>query len=128
MLICAGIIPGPKQPKDIASFLLPLEDELATLAEPEGVATYQAIKDAILPLHAYNIFEMGDIVAIEKLIGLKGHNSFIPCRSCKLQGVRNIAGGVKIYYLPLRLPKGKEDGSWIHDCDAGNLPMRKHSD
>ena len=128
MLICAGMIPGPKQPKDIASFLLPLEDELAILAATEGVETYHATKDVIFPLHAYNIFNMGDIVAIEKLIGLKGHNSFSPCRSCKLKGVRNMEGSAKIYYLPLSLPKGTEYAPFMRARDAWSLPMRRHSD
>lgn len=129
MLICAGLIPGPKQPKNIALFLAPLEEELVTLAGQNGVETYHCVNDAIFPLHAYSIIAMGDIVAIEKLMGLRGHNSFSPCQSCNIKGIRNEIDGIKVYYLPLKLPRGNQYGIHLKGGrDPRNLIMRMHSD
>jgi len=101
-LICVGIIPGPHQPKDIASFLCPLDNEFAELAD--GVRTFDTSDYTQFYLHAYNIFKNGDIVAIEKLMNLKGHNGYSPCCSCEIKGVRNITAHGTIYYTPLTTP------------------------
>ena len=76
-LLCPGIIPGPHGPKDFGSFMVPLDDELAKLAY--GVSTYNAIDRSLFSMHAYLIHKHGDIVAIEKMLGIKGHNGISPC-------------------------------------------------
>jgi hypothetical protein len=96
-IICVGIIPGPSQPKDIASFIAPLDDELADLAM--GVKPFDSSDLSHFYLYAFLIFKNGDIVAIEKLLDMKGHNSYCPCRSCKIKG------GGKVYYSPLTTPQ-----------------------
>jgi len=102
-LFSLGIITGPRLPRDYASFMVPVDNELAELAY--GVQTFNALDKSFFDLHAYCIQEHGDIVAIEKMLGLKGHNSLRPCRSCRMSGVRDITGGGTIYYIPLRTPK-----------------------
>ncbi|KAJ7083127.1 hypothetical protein B0H15DRAFT_785280 [Mycena belliarum] len=97
------------------SFLAPYDDECALLAI--GVPTFNAVTRDFFLLRGYNIFEMGDILAIEKALNIKGHNGFCPCRTCEIKGVRNVSGGEKIYYVPLTQPDGR---SW----DPNNLPMR----
>jgi hypothetical protein len=121
-LICVGVIPGPHQPKDIESFLVPLDDECAILAD--GVRTLDASSRNHFDLHAYIIFEDGDIVAIEKLLNIKGHNAVYPCRSCKIQGVRNITGRGKVYYTPLGTPD--LDHQPRPSLDPHHLPLRSH--
>ncbi|KAJ7075208.1 hypothetical protein B0H15DRAFT_792159 [Mycena belliarum] len=122
--MCGGTIPGPHPPKDYASFLFPFEEECVRLAI--GVPTYNCISKCIFDLHGYNLFGMGDIIAIEKMLNIKGHNSFCPCRSCKMKGARNVAGGGKIYYIPLTHPDRPDEPrrSW----NPTNLPMRTHQD
>ncbi|KAJ2913165.1 hypothetical protein MD484_g7253, partial [Candolleomyces efflorescens] len=120
-LICVGVIPGPHQPKDTESFLLPLEEELAKLAV--GVPTYDAESKSIFDMHAYQLFGLGDILAIEKTLRIKGHNSMCACRSCNLKGVRNLAENGKIYYIPLKLPHNRDNNG----RDPRNLPKRTHS-
>ncbi|KAJ7152445.1 hypothetical protein C8R46DRAFT_1357483 [Mycena filopes] len=114
-LIPVGVVPGPHPPKNTYSFLIPYDDECAKLAV--GVKTFDSMTRCEFILHAYNIFEMGDIIAIEKSLNIKGHNSFSPCRSCQIKGVRNVTAGQKIYYVPLTWPNGR---TW----DPDNLPMR----
>lgn len=127
-LFCVGCIPGPNAPWDQHSFVVPLVVEQVSLAK--GIQTYHALFSGNFELRAYIILEMGDIIAIEKLLNIKGHNGYSPCRSCQIKGSRNIAGGDTIYYVPLTQPldqpleNGKEPGTW----DPRDLPYRSHSD
>ncbi|KAJ7026055.1 hypothetical protein C8F04DRAFT_1298344, partial [Mycena alexandri] len=114
-LMSTGVIPGPHSPKHMHSFFIPYDEECAQLAR--GVRTFNALDQSFFQLRGYNIFETGDIIAIEKSLNIKGHNGFCPCRSCEIKGVRNVAGGGKIYYVPLTWPNGR---SW----DPAALPMR----
>jgi hypothetical protein len=120
--ICSGIIPGPHGPKDYHSFLIPYDEELAQLAH--GVCTFDSLSQTDFMLHAYNLFEMGDIIAIEKLLNIKGHNGYSPCRSCEIKGVRNIKGGDTIYYVPLTAPM--VDGEPKRAWNPRSLPLRSH--
>ena len=96
------IIPGPHQSKDLESFLAPLDDELALLAD--RIPTFDALTGCHFLLHAYTIFKNGDIVAMERVLNLKGHNGLSPCRSCKIHGVHNISACGTVYYVPLCTP------------------------
>jgi hypothetical protein len=84
-LICLGVIPGPKSLKDIASFLVPFKNECAKLAN--GALTFDSLGKQMFWLHAYNIFKLGDILSIEKLLEICGHNGFTPCQLCLITGV-----------------------------------------
>ena len=98
-LLCISIIPGPHQPKDLRSFLAPLDDECAELAY--GVSAFDVRTRASFQLHAYIVLKLGDIIAIEKFLGIKGHNAIYPCWSCKICGIR---GPGTNYYVPLTPP------------------------
>jgi len=126
-LICVGIIPGPRQPKDVESFTAPLDNDLALLAH--GVPTYDPLDNCHFPLRAYALFKLGDIIAIEKLLGIKGHNGFCPCRSCTLKGIRNVTGHGKVYYIPLTLPHGTSRAvmTTLGPRDPFHLPKRTHN-
>ena len=122
-VICLGVIPGPKAPKRIRTFLYPLEDECAKLAR--GIQTKDSVDNITFELHAYNIFTSGDIVAIEKFLSIKGHNGKCPCRSCNIKAVNDQSdSGDRTYYIPLTHP-GKSQG-----VDPRNLEhwRRKHGD
>ena len=110
-LLCLGVIPGPRAPKDLQSFLFPFEEECILLAT--GVPTF------LFLLHAYNIFPHGDIIAIEKILNIKGHNRIVPCRGCKIKAIR---GSDPTYYVPLIGPDGRQN------CDPRNLPLHLHED
>jgi len=121
-LVCLGVIPGPKAPKQIRTFLYPLEDECAKLAR--GVSTQDFVKRITFDLHAYNIFTGGDIIAVEKFLNIKGHNGVCPCRSCNIKGVNNPTSDDKTYYVPLMHPE-KLQG--VNPRDLVHW-RRKHSD
>jgi hypothetical protein len=110
---------GPNYAKDEHSYLVLLDDKLVRLAV--GVPTYHCIMKKVFNHHAYNLFGMGDIIVIEKLLNVKGHNSLSACSSCKMKGRWNKTGGVKIYYMPLAapIPDWELHESW----DPCNLPQ-----
>ena len=77
-------------------------------------------------LHAYLLFKLGNIIAVEKFMKIKGHNGIFPCRSCNIQARR---GDGWTYYVPLRPPKNscniaEEAVEW----DPQHLPLRRHDD
>lgn len=119
-VICVGLIPGPTGPKDLASFRLPLEEELAVLAG-RGVKAYNAFSKSTFLLRGYDIAELGDMVALEKALNHKGHNAYCPCRRCKLTGIR---GNSTVYYIPLRIPKDYEQ---VERPGPRDLPARTHN-
>ena len=98
-IICLGLI---HKPKDMGSFLVPLDAELARLAL--GIPTFDASTEELFDSRAYVILEHADIVAAEEMLGIKGHNAYCPCRSCTIKGVRMISQRGTIYYVPLTTP------------------------
>jgi hypothetical protein len=121
-LICIGIIPD--RPKDLGSFLAPFDEERVQLAY--GIQTYNAIDCCHFDMRAYVIIGHGDLVAIAKMLGIKGHNGYSPCRSCKTKGVRDITEMGKTYYIPLRTPAIPHQTR--PHADPRNLARRRHSD
>jgi hypothetical protein len=123
-LVPLGVIPGPNSPRDWGSYTAPVDDELVNLAN--GIPTYDCVDQHEFMLRAYLLYELGDMQAINKMHGIRGHNAFAPCRSCHIKGCRNVAGGDTNYYVPLNAPRtpGEEHRFW----DPANLPMRSHID
>ncbi|QRV81018.1 Transposase family tnp2 [Ceratobasidium sp. AG-Ba] len=114
-IICVGVIPGPKECKDINSFLVPLIEELEQLAQ--GVSAPKVASEvddfegdgAEFILRAFLIILFGDIPAISKLLLLKGQNAISPCRTCTHSGTpyrlqRAELQDKIIYYIPLTAP------------------------
>lgn len=123
-LICVGIIPGPHQPKNLESFLAPLDDELAMVAT--GIKTFDASTKYSFDLHAYVLFKNGDILAVEKLLNMKGHNGVHPCHSCNIHSVRNISAKGTVYYTPLRTPDLAHQT--CPSVDPNHLELRTHGE
>ena len=104
-IICVGVIPGPKQFKDLNSFLTPLLEELLELEN--GVETIDCSAgpfNKTFTLRAFLLLAFGDIPALTKLLGIKGHNAFSPCRTCKITGVKDTRPNSHIYFVPLTTP------------------------
>jgi len=79
-----GLCPGPSQPKDLDTFLIPFIDELKLLQT--GVPAYDALSWQTFLLKAHLILVTGDTPGVSKLFHLSGHNAKHPCRACKLEG------------------------------------------
>ena len=98
------------------SFLYPLYRELEELAI--GCSAKDLRAREMFLLRAFLIFIFGDMPAIAKVMRMKGHNGFCPCRFCEIRGVRHPTGGP--YYVPL----GRYDGETSYNACA--LPRRTH--
>lgn len=118
-IICLGIIPGPKKPKDVDSFLLPAIEEFSSLAR--GVAAFDARFHRAFALHAYLILIFGDMPAIAMLMRMKGHNGLHPCRACNIIGIRDSESSGTTHYTPLH-------HSSTPSYDGLNLPLRTHDE
>ncbi|GAB1518684.1 hypothetical protein RhiTH_001748 [Rhizoctonia solani] len=111
------VIPGPKQFKDLNSFLIPLLEELLELEI--GVPTKDCSAAPLqqwFKLRAFLVLAFGDIPALSKLLGVKGHNAFAPCHTCQIHGVQG--PNSHVYYVPITQPGGED--YW----DIEDLPMR----
>ncbi|CUA77976.1 hypothetical protein RSOLAG22IIIB_12956 [Rhizoctonia solani] len=129
-LICVGVIPGPKQCKDLNSFLVPLLDELLELEN--GVLSVQVPPNANAAnfnpdapgvhfvLRAFLITLFGDIPAVSKLLSMKGHNAKTPCRMCYIQGTLCRLARSSVYYVPLTPPDAEQE------VLPEDLPLRTH--
>ncbi|QRV77877.1 Transposase family Tnp2 protein [Ceratobasidium sp. AG-Ba] len=124
-IICVGVIPGPRQCKDLNSFLVPVLEELlrleqgvdsikttpATVPEHEEHPENEGDEELTeFKLRAFLIMIFGDIPAVSKLLAMKGHNAMVPCRTCYTQGVLCRREKNSVYYVPLALPGDDGDG------------------
>lgn len=129
-IISLGVIPGPKKPSDIDSFLWPLVQEFIDLAA--GVTAFDALSESMFVLRAYLILVFGDIPAVSLLMKVKGHNGFSPCRVCKITAVRAPGSdAATTLYVPLdrsRHPQVLSDPTAVRVFDARKLPLRTHKE
>ena len=93
-LILYDIIPGPKGPKDIYSFLNPIIDEFKKLEK--GIQNvYDTSTNTIFTLRIHLIIISDDLPIIMKVMGISGINSYEYYRFCK---IRDIYEKYHIYY------------------------------
>ncbi|QRV80885.1 Transposase family tnp2 [Ceratobasidium sp. AG-Ba] len=119
-ILCLGVIPGPKEPKEIGTFLQPLIDELEDLAS--GVAAWDAENDRTFCLHAYLIVCFGDLQAMAKLMRMRGPGAKRPCRACNILGIKHPDS--TRYYACLSRPFAEDPTPY----DPLNLPHRTHAE
>lgn len=105
-VLSLGVIPGPREPKNMNSFLFPIYAECI-----QGAIGISALKlDAFgdlqrFQLHFYLIFVFSDIKAVIKARCTKGPNSVCPCHECKIKGTRDPGNPrVTTHYVPHTLP------------------------
>jgi hypothetical protein len=123
-----GIV-GPKKPVDSDSFLWPAVQELLRLML--GVRAFDAITLTVFCLRAFLILGFGDIPAVALLMRMKGHNGILPCRMCKIVGLRVPDSRATTHYVPLERsshPGVQGDADAVRTYDADNLPMRNHAE
>lgn len=127
-VICCGVIPGPKKPKDYDTFWYPWVQEMQQLAE--GVDTYDADADEVFPLRAHAAYGLGDIPGVTKgFLKMKGHNAKCPCRDCEIIGIAMQILAVNgkrnpIHYVPAIQPPILPHAVTF---DPHNLPIRSHN-
>ena len=130
-ILCVGVIPGPRKPKDTDSYVYLLVIELLEFLS--GIPTFDAEQDQLFALHAYLITAFGDIPAISMIMRMKGHNAIFPCRMCSIKGVRVPDTRNTTHYVPLYcanhpVVRGAADNLEIPVYDPANLPLRTHNE
>lgn len=124
-ILSLGVIPGPKKPIDLDSFLWPAVIEFLRLEL--GVHAYDILSDEFFILRAFLILVFGDIPAISLVMQMKGHNGFRPCRMCNIHGVRIPHARQPTHYVPLdrsQYPASANRANY----DPSRLPCRTHDE
>ena len=124
-IIALSVIPGPKKPKDVDSFLFPLVEELLELSQ--GVRAFDASTGHYFRLRAFLILAFGDIPAVSLILKMKGHNGIRSCRSCNIKGLRVPDTDSTMHYVPLDRSSHPCAGP-IPKYDPRNLPLRSHEE
>lgn len=115
--ILSMILPGPKEPKEMASYLYPLLEEFRLLSK--GVQAIDGTSGTEFTLYAYLVLTIGDQQAIRKLMLMRGANSRFGCRACTIEGIH--VPGVTVYYYP-GLTAHRNGKAAV---DIRNLPLRQ---
>ena len=99
-ILASMILPGPKKPKNLDSFLRPLVDELKQL--DKGVTMIDGNTATPFVLRAWATMVTGDGPALAEAIGFKRPgNAIRPCRTCTIKAQQELNPGRKrTYYLP----------------------------
>ncbi|VDC05579.1 unnamed protein product [Peniophora sp. CBMAI 1063] len=127
-IISLGVVPGPKKPKDMDSFLWPFVEEMLQLAV--GVRAYDVLSGEVFAMRAYLILIFGDIPAMSLIMRMKGANGFSPCRMCSITGVHDPSNTANTaFYFPLdrsNHPAVLADPTAPRTFDPAALPLRTH--
>ena len=97
----AGLIPGPNEPRDLNSFMLPIVEELQALSA-HGVKTWDGYRQENFTLRAHLIMLQGNSPALAKMVNHSGHSSFYFCLYCAQVGLWHLA-----IRCPLTMPVDK---------------------
>ncbi|QRV73589.1 Transposase family tnp2 [Ceratobasidium sp. AG-Ba] len=115
------VIPGPNQPKDFDSFLVPFVAECKRFAR--GVETYNALTGRTFLLRQHPVLVGGDMQAIKHFEQMKGPNAKVPCRGCL--GIGCYHHGKRTYYIPLSEPLSADaPANTTNSYDPLALPLR----
>ena len=99
-MLSSILIPGPKKPKNLNSFLRPLVDELEAL-ENGQVTAVDGDTGREFILHAHVLIVTGDGPATADAMGMKSPgNAFRSCRMCTIAGTRRTDVRQSPYYVP----------------------------
>lgn len=101
-VLVAGFVPGPKNPKNLDSFLTPLVEEFEILTDGiEGVWDAGAegtAKNKTFKMRAYLVLVTTDMVARAKILHLMGMHSSCYCEYCQINGLQY--GGMHCPHKP----------------------------
>ena len=125
-LLPVMIIPGPKEPKDLCSFLHPFISEIVSLSNV-GRAV-RIWNGTVVKVRVHLFFVVGDLSAMKKLTQLKGVNGLAPCRFCLIQGV--FAGNMYYPHAVLEgfQTKNGKRGLKMKTWNINRLELRYHED
>ena len=119
-ILPGGIIPGPRNPKHLNSFLFPGLEHLSAV-QKEGLSIWDGYNQ-MDTLSRILLLILADAVGMAELSGSVGHHGKKGCRLlCGLFGW-NKPGGPHYYPALLQLEHSNAKGSNHLDFDINNLP------
>jgi len=120
-ILPGGIIPGPKNPKHLDSFLFPGLAHISAI-QKEGMHIWDGYNRMAAISFLILLLVLADAVGMAELSGSVGHHGRKGCRIlCGLFG-RNKPGGSHYYPVLLRPLDSNIDGSNHPDFDINDLP------
>ena len=121
-ILPGGIIPGPKGPKHLDSFLFPGVAHISAL-QKEGLKIWDSFSRNFALSMLFVFLVLADAVAMAKLTRSVGHHGRRGCRLlCGMEG-RNKKGGSHFYPAMLRPEDCDDNPSADHpDYDVNDLP------
>ncbi|KAG8961974.1 hypothetical protein FRC05_005650 [Tulasnella sp. 425] len=118
-VICSGLIPGLRKPKDHDSFTYVFVEELNQAAL--GVSAYDAYADELFDLRIFAHLNCTDMSGVASAYtGGKHPGAKVPCHFCPIVGIRIQNTSNLSFYLPLKHPAGYPSSQFTID----NLPLR----
>jgi hypothetical protein len=123
-VIPGAIVPGPKKPEEIDSFLFPLLSHVAAL-QREGLKVYDAYLDAYIPRAVpMIIFATADSLGSASMSGMVGHNGKFGCRLyCDMPSRHRKGDGH--YYPAMQRPHNYNLAGSNHP-DVHNQDLKKY--
>ena len=128
-LIPLGMTPGPRHPKGLGSFLLPMINEFSEMKEGFHVVLPNGSKERV---RRFLLAATGDLPAIEKMRHTRGKCGISPCGFCRIRGHSGGSGA----HFPSNLSSTAEgdasmlpavqSGLQLRPWSASPLPMRSH--
>ena len=91
-----GLIPGPRKPQDMNSFLSVIIKDLKKMET--GINCFDASKKENFLLKAFAVMATGDYPGISSVACMTGQNGKTGCRMCKIQGI--YVKEKRHYYFP----------------------------
>lgn len=124
--IVVGIIPGPSQPKDLNSFMVPVVDELKLLET--GILAWDAARKEEFILKANLVMLQADSPAMNKVINFVGFQGYAFCSHCLQIGVHH-DGAIRCpHSKPKDLPNRPGERPSMQHYDVLNPTMRTHGE
>jgi hypothetical protein len=126
-ILPGGIIPRPKPPEHLDSFMFPGLAHVSAL-QKEGLSLYDSYTQTFQISMLFLFLVLADAVAMAKLTGSVGHHGRKGCRLlCDLPG-RNKPGGPHFYPAMLRPDLDDNDDDDGDDGDNDDTPDPSHPD
>lgn len=124
-ILPGGIIPGPRSPEHLESFIFPGLAHVSAL-QKEGLRLYDSYTRTFQISLFVLFLVLADAVAMAKLTGSVGHHGRKGCRLlCDLPG-RNKPGGPHFYPAMLRPTDINHPSASHPDIDINHLPSPNH--
>ena len=115
-----AFIPGPTEPTNLQSFFEPLIREIEDMNAGGGVE-FTFFDGVTRRIRVHIMWFAGDLPAVKKMSGIKGHNGKRPCRFCLIAGIWSEAQ--RHTYYPSKM-REDEYSEVVTLFDIANLPLR----